>query len=121
MKFLQHENFEVTGYYQTYVEGCIPVPDNYRVTQRIIHPFDPNYSQVGTIFTEEEVSKLVSDYLDMVERQQMIKDEIQSLIGRNILSFTDGERWKLLAALLFKAGVMNSNGIVLPYSDWLDI
>jgi hypothetical protein len=75
----------------------------------------------GTQLLQEDFDEYQSRFDDAPLRRQKVIEDIQALIGRNITSLTDAERWKLVGAVFYKLGVINSSGNVNPFSDWTDV
>lgn len=117
------QTHEIIGVGNFIPSGSIEVlaPDNFEfITTQWI--YDTNIHRIpGTILTEEQISKLPIIVADQISRLQKIQDETNILVGLNVISMTDAQRWKLLAIVLYKLGVINSNGVVQPFNEWLDI
>lgn len=117
------QTHEIIGVGNFIPSGSIEVlaPDNFEfITTQWI--YDTNIHRIpGTILTEEQISKLPIIVEDQISRLQKIQDETNILVGLNVISMTDAQRWKLLAIVLYKLGVINSNGVVQPFNEWLDI
>lgn len=136
MIFVELDNFEAVGWYTEYALGRIPVDDtkktiaygyvprverdSYDLLFRIPAPdwATEDYRQRGTFFTQVQIDALLAHYQEELDRRQKASDELANLIGLNVLSLTDAQRWKLVAAVFFKLGVINSSGIVQQYSEW---
>lgn len=117
------QTYEIVGVGDAIPENHIQVlaPDSFEFV-----PTQWIYDQVmhkipGTILTEKQITDLPITVTDQASRIQKIRDEISALVGLNVISMTDVQRWKLLAIVLYKLGVINSNGIVQPFNEWLDI
>lgn len=72
----------------------------------------------GTIFSQEQINTWKSRTIDQESRRQRIVNELQTLVGLNIVGMTDLQRWKLVAVLLYSHGIINALGIVLPLDQW---
>jgi len=118
MKYLQLENYEVISVSFITVTNAIPVPNDFEVRFRT---YTPSGMEPGTILTQEQIDLFLQKDIEVTARKQKILDEITSLIGLSVLSLTDAQRWKLIAAVFYKLGVISSLGIVNQYSDWLDL
>lgn len=98
----------------------VPIPDN-----TYIWAEDKDYQGAtiieGYVFTQQQIDYLINKYNDWIARKQRVMDEIADLIGRGVLTLSDAERWKLVGAVFYKLGVINSTGNVNPYSEWGDI
>jgi hypothetical protein len=117
MKYLKLDGLEVIAVFsQKTTVGVIAVPDDFDAVPR-----QSLYSIPGTILSQEQINTYTAQYTELQSRQQRVINEIQSLIGLSVLSLTDAQRWKLVGAVFYKLGVINSSGVVNPYSDWLDI
>ncbi len=119
MKYVElSESLEVIAVYPFEVPNCIRIPNDLYVTIRFD---DGTIVQPGTIFTQEEIDY----YCDLFDEKDAIRDKIRSeilpLIGRSVLSLTDGERWKMFGVVLFRLGIISSNGIIKPFDEWLDL
>lgn len=116
---------EIVGNGNVVPEGCIQVlaPDSfeYAPKQWIVDP-DGQIAEIpGTILTEEQLTSLPAAVNDQAGRQQKIQDEINALVGASVVTMTDAQRWKLLAVVLYKLGVINASGIVQPVDKWLEV
>jgi len=114
MKFIEIENLEVVNYHFSYKPGWFPITDAEAETLVCRIGSEP-----GTILTQQQFDILSARHLENEALVQKAIDEITPLIGKSILSLTDAERWKLVAAIAFKAGVIGSDGLINPYSEWL--
>lgn len=98
------------------------VSNDYKAWGRTVHLINgETIICYGKIFTTAELAQLQTIGLEKLERLERINNELSALIGLNVLTLTDVQRWKLVAAVFYKLGVINSSGIINPYSDWFDI
>jgi len=119
MKYVElSENLEVMAIYLYEIPNGLRVPNDLPVT---CHYEDDFLTQTGTILTQEEVD-YYNELFDEKDRlKEKIKIEIQPLIGMSVLNLTDAQRWKMFGVVLFKLGIISSNGIIKPFDDWIDL
>jgi len=117
MKYILLEGNEVVTVFHEPTVGTLPIPDSFRVHTRMV---DGTGTSPGTILTQDQIDYFVALEAELNARRQRIIDELSAIVGRGILSLTDGERWKLVAAVFYKLGVIGSDGVVRSYSEWIE-
>jgi len=111
------EELEVMQVYPFEVPNSIPIPDDVPITQYMSDGF---LIMHGTVFTQEDLDQYIQRADEIESRKQKIIDELSGLIGLNVITLTDTQRWKLLGVVLYKLGVINFSGIIQPFEDWID-
>lgn len=128
--FLLCEGTEVVAVLNEYNGSPPPGMTIYEVTKDVGETIygrsgtvDPDGNMVmipGMTITIEQLNEWQSERADQLARLDVIASELAALVGLNVLSLTDAQRWKLVGAVFFKLGVISANGIILPYHKWLE-